>query len=53
MSLALRVAGDLAVWPAIRRWGGILNTVAVLVFLAATGLAALRARWVGRSAVID
>ena len=43
-SLALRVFGDLAtVWPA-RRWGGLLNALAVVVFLANTVRAVGRAR---------
>ncbi len=33
-SLLLRVAGDLAGWAGARRWGGLLNEVAVLAFLA-------------------
>jgi len=33
-SLLLRVAGDLAVWPPLQRWGGLLNTLAILLFLA-------------------
>jgi hypothetical protein len=36
LSLALRVAGDLAGWWAVRRWGGLLNAAAILLFLAAT-----------------
>ncbi len=35
-SLGLRVAGDLATWPAGRRWGGLLNVAALLVFLVST-----------------
>jgi hypothetical protein len=35
-SLALRILGDLAPWPPGRRWGGLLNAVAVIVFLANT-----------------
>jgi len=38
-SLLLRVAGDLAVWPSLQRWGGLLNTLAVLLFLANNVLA--------------
>jgi len=41
LSLVLRVAGDLAAWPAGRRWGGLLNVAALLVFLVNT----LRAAW--------
>lgn len=39
-SLALRVAGDLTGWIPGRQWGGLLNAVAILLFLAST-LAAL------------
>lgn len=35
-SLVLRVAGDLALQPGLRRWGGLLNVVAVLLFLGMT-----------------
>jgi hypothetical protein len=35
-SLALRVAGDLFGQMALRRWGGLLNGVALLLFLATT-----------------
>jgi hypothetical protein len=37
-SLALRVIGDLAGWPTLRQWGGLLNAVALLVFIAATAV---------------
>jgi hypothetical protein len=33
-SLALRILGDLAGWPEVRQWGGLLNVLAVLLFLA-------------------
>ncbi len=36
LSLAMRVAGDLAWQPALRRWGGLFNVVAVLLFLGVT-----------------
>jgi hypothetical protein len=39
LSLLLRVAGDLAVWLPARQWGGLLNVVAVLLFLLNTVLA--------------
>jgi hypothetical protein len=39
-SLLLRVLGDLAAWPELRRWGGLLNAVAVLLFLLLTAQAA-------------
>jgi len=35
-SLALRLAGDLGGWWAPRRWGGLLDAAAILLFLAAT-----------------
>jgi hypothetical protein len=44
VSLALRVAGDLAGVGAIRRWGGLLNAVTLLVFLLITAWAAISAR---------
>ncbi len=34
LSLVLRLAGDLAPWFPARQWGGLLNEVAVLLFLA-------------------
>jgi hypothetical protein len=36
LSLVVRVAGDLASQAAWRRWGGLLNAAAVLLFLAGT-----------------
>lgn len=36
VSLAVRVAGDLAWRPALRRWGGLFNVVAILLFLGVT-----------------
>jgi hypothetical protein len=36
LSLILRIAGDLAQLPALRSWGGLLNGIAVLLFLANT-----------------
>jgi hypothetical protein len=50
LSLILRTAGDLLGWFDGRRWGGLLNEVAVVVFLGITGAAALRAR---RAAALD
>jgi hypothetical protein len=38
-SLLLRIGGDLAAWWPGRKWGGLLNVVALLVFLANTGYA--------------
>ena len=34
LSLLLRIEGDLVEWPPARMWGGLLNGVAILVFLA-------------------
>lgn len=42
MSLLVRVAGDLLPWWAARRWGGLFNEVALLLFLALTVAAARR-----------
>jgi hypothetical protein len=36
LSLALRVIGDLALWNAGRQWGGLLNEIAILLFLGMT-----------------
>lgn len=36
VSLFARVVGDLAFMPGVRRWGGLFNVVAVLLFLATT-----------------
>jgi hypothetical protein len=33
-SLLLRIAGDLGGWDAVRRWGGLLNEISILLFLA-------------------
>jgi hypothetical protein len=49
-ALVLRVIGDLALLPALRQWGGTLNVVAVLLFVASSAAAvrsASRARGVG------
>ena len=40
VSLLFRVAGDLAPWPAARAWGGLLNGIAIVVFLANTAYCA-------------
>ncbi len=37
LSLLVRVAGDLFAWPVVRMWGGMLNAVAILLFLGTTG----------------
>lgn len=36
LSLLLRVGGDLMIWLPARQWGGLLNVVAILVFMANT-----------------
>lgn len=36
LSLALRVAADLLLWNAGRQWGGLLNEIAILMFLGMT-----------------
>lgn len=46
VSLILRVAGDLAFWVPLRQWGGFLNTIAILLFVANT-LLAVRRGWNG------
>jgi hypothetical protein len=33
VTLALRIAGDLALWWPGRQWGGLLNGLTLLVFL--------------------
>lgn len=43
-SLILRVGGDLAGWWPGRRWGGLLNVVAVVFFLTNTALSGARGR---------
>lgn len=43
-SLFLRIAGDLAPWPFARAWGGLLNGVAIVAFLANTAYGALAPR---------
>jgi hypothetical protein len=43
-ALALRVAGDLALVPVLRQWGGALNVVAILLFILSSALAAIQAR---------
>lgn len=49
LSLAVRVAGDLAGLGDVRRWGGMLNAAAILLFLLVMAASALRAR-AGRAA---
>ncbi len=42
LSLAMRVAGDLAIFYPVYQWGGMLNAVALLLFAANTGIAVAR-----------
>ena len=44
LSLALRVAGDMAGLAEVRRWGGMLNGATVALFVATTLLGVWRAR---------
>ncbi len=44
LSLLLRVAGDLSLNMAVRRWGGLLNEVAIVLFLLTTAAVAIRGR---------
>jgi hypothetical protein len=39
LSLLLRLAGDLFLGLAVRQWGGMLNVIAILIFLALTARA--------------
>jgi len=43
-SLALRLFGDLWPWLPARRWGGLVNALAILAFLATVARAAMRPR---------
>lgn len=49
LSLVLRIAGDLLPSFALRRWGGLLNEVAIVLFLLVTAVAAIRQRRQNRS----
>ena len=44
LSLIVRVASDLERWWDLRQWGGLLNAIALLLFLVNTGLAVRSAR---------
>lgn len=44
LSLVLRVAGDLTAQSTVRQWGGLLNEVAILLFLALMARAVRRGR---------
>jgi hypothetical protein len=37
----LRVAGDLACMPWLRQWGGLINSLALILFVANSALATL------------
>jgi hypothetical protein len=43
-ALLLRVTGDLAQMPGVRRWGGLLNGIAILWFFGLMAFAAVQAR---------
>lgn len=43
-SLLLRLVGDVAAQPSLRQWGGLLNAIAILLFMANTLLAVRRGR---------
>lgn len=44
LGLAVRVVGDLAAWSEARRWGGLLNALAILLFLINTASSLERRR---------
>ena len=44
ISLILRVTGDLFLWLPLRRWGGLLNEVAILLFLLITAVSIWRGK---------
>jgi len=44
LSLAVRIAGDLGHWVAARQWGGMINVIAMLLFLGNTLLAVRSSR---------
>lgn len=44
VSLVMRVVGDLLLWLLLRRWGGLLNEVAIVLFLLVTAVAILRGK---------
>lgn len=47
-SLLLRIVGDLLVMPTLRQWGGLLNEISLLLFLASTIYTVFAARRVNR-----
>ena len=44
LSLVLRLAGDLAALPGLRRWGGLLNATAIVIFLGLTAATVIRGK---------
>jgi len=42
LSLSARVSGDIFLWHGVRRWGGLVNAVVIVIFLLNTILAVLR-----------
>jgi hypothetical protein len=42
LSLLVRVSGDLMAWLPARQWGGLLNVIAILLFMVNTGRAIFR-----------
>ena len=52
VTLLLRVTGDLLDWPSARRWGGLLNVLALLLFFANTAYSVLRPVPTPRSALV-
>ncbi len=43
-SLVFRIVGDVGPWPSLRQWGGLLNGLAIVVFLVSTVHAVLTAQ---------
>ena len=43
LSLALRIVGDLSAGLSVRQWGSLLNVIAILFFLLASGRSMLAA----------
>jgi hypothetical protein len=52
-SVAARIAGDLLALPALRRWGGTLNVVTLVVFALSVVFVKLRARLRAREAAAE
>jgi hypothetical protein len=51
-SLILRIAGDLAYWSNIRKWGGLLNETAILAFIAVFAYSIVRQKAANRKSSI-